>query len=717
MPLSPLEAENEQRVLVFSLFGGDAALTRDILGSADIATHVCEDIDSLSNAIAEGAAAVIVTEEALVPHVAERLVQTLEGQPTWSDLPLIVSVTERQYATSFALGARVNVVGLERPVSVRALIGTVESALRARRRQYETRDLLHSLELFTRRTERLQGLAAAFSAARTTSDVAEVALTQGSEAAGAPRGLLGVLAQDDTVLDVILMRGFSAETVNMWRTIPMSTSAPLTDAVRRATPAFYERPEDIAFVFPQLAAARSPKGSALAVLPLTIGSRTFGAMGLIYDEPRSFDEADRTQMFAIARLCAQAMDRAFLFELAQRERLRAEDASRTKDEFLAMVSHELRTPLNAMLGWTQMLRTGDLDPARRKKALETIERNALAQTQLIEDLLDVTRIITGKLGLTIGQVDLVRVIEAAVETVRPAAVAKGVHVQTDLEQLSGPLAGDVDRLQQVVWNLLSNAVKFTPAGGHVHVQLRMKGPSAEIVVNDTGSGIPPEFLPHIFERFRQADGGTTRSYGGLGLGLTIVKHLVELHGGTIDARSDGRGRGSSFVLRIPIAPARSRPLPPIRPLAQGPSRPPVAQAACPQIAGLRVLVVEDEADARDLLVVLLEECKVAVRAVGTAAEGLEALSKWQPDVIVSDIGMPIEDGYTFIQRVRALPRERGGAVPAVALTAYARMEDRRRALLAGFNMHVSKPIDREELFLVLANLAGRSEPQADRTQL
>jgi signal transduction histidine kinase/CheY-like chemotaxis protein len=439
-------------------------------------------------------------------------------------------------------------------------------------------------------------------------------------------------------------------------------------------------------------------------------------MCLIYDEPRSFDEADRTQMFAIARLCAQAMDRAFLFELAQRERLRAEDASRTKDEFLAMVSHELRTPLNAMLGWTQMLRTGDLDPARRKKALEAIERNALAQTQLIEDLLDVSRIITGKLSLNIGQVDLVHVIEAALETVRPAAKARSVHVQTDLDKVSRPLAGDADRLQQVVWNLLSNAVKFTAPGGHVHVQLTMKGPSAEIVVNDTGSGIPSEFLPHIFERFRQADGGTTRSYGGLGLGLAIVKHLVELHGGTIDARSDGRGRGSSFVLRIPIAPARSRSLPPLRPLERDPSRPPLAQAACPLIAGLRVLVVEDEADARDLLVVLLGECNVAVRAVGTATEGLESLSNWQPDVIVSDIGMPIEDGYTFIQRVRALPRERGGTVPAVALTAYARMEDRRRALLAGFNMHVSKPIDREELFLVLANLGGRSTPRANRTE-
>jgi CheY-like chemotaxis protein/two-component sensor histidine kinase len=371
------------------------------------------------------------------------------------------------------------------------------------------------------------------------------------------------------------------------------------------------------------------------------------------------------------------------------------------------VSHELRTPLNAMLGWTRMLRAGGLAVERREKALETIERNALAQTQLIEDLLDITRIITGKLRLSIGPVDFVHAIEAAVETVRPAAEAKGVRLHVILDPAAGHVAGDADRLQQIVWNLLSNAVKFTPKGGRVHVQLCTKGSSVEITVQDTGAGIAPEFLPHIFERFRQADASSTRSYGGLGLGLALVKHLVELHGGTIEA-SSAPDRGTSFVVRIPVTPLRLASTPPVQATDRGPPSPDLAPLQCPpQIEGLRVLVVEDEPDARDLLVALLEQCKVVVQAAGTAAEGLGRLAEWKPDVILSDVGMPVEDGYAFIQRVRALPRDQGGRIPAVALTAYARTEDRRRAMLAGFNIHVSKPIDPAELLVVLANLGGR----------
>lgn len=699
--------EKEQRVLVFALFGADAALTREILASANIKTHLCEDIDALESAIVEGAAAILVTEEALVPSMTLRLVQALDRQPPWSDLPVLVSITERDYATHLALSARVNVVALERPVRIRSLISTVESALRARRRQYETRDLYAAAQNDRDRTARLQGLAAAFSAARTTGEVAEVALTQGIHSARAPRGLVGVLAEGDTILDVLLTHGFPVERVAAWNRIPMTMSAPMTDAVRDGAPAFYETPEDVAMRFPHFESFREAKDRALAVLPLTVGGRTFGAMALVYDEPRSFGEADRSQMFALARLCAQAMDRAFLFELAQRERLRAEEANRAKDEFLAMVSHELRTPLNAMLGWTRMLRAGGLAPERRERALETIERNALAQTQLIEDLLDITRIITGKLRLSLGPVDFVHVIEAAVETVRPAAEAKGVRLQVVLDPAAGHVAGDADRLQQIVWNLLSNAVKFTPKGGRVHVQLHTEGSSVEIAVEDTGAGIAPEFLPHIFERFRQADASSTRSYGGLGLGLAIVKHLVELHGGTIQASSTPH-RGTSFLVRIPVTPLRHSSTPPVQTPGRGHPSPDVAPLQCPpQIAGMRVLVVEDEPDARDLLVALLEQCDVVVQAAGTAAEGLGRLLEWKPDVILSDVGMPVEDGYAFIQQVRALSRDQGGRTPAVALTAYARTEDRRRAMLAGFNIHVAKPIDPAELLVVLANLGGR----------
>ncbi|MDP9000196.1 MAG: ATP-binding protein, partial [Myxococcota bacterium] len=474
---------------------------------------------------------------------------------------------------------------------------------------------------------------------------------------------------------------------------------------------FYDSPEEVARHYPHLAGDRSPGDNALAVLPLTVTGRTFGAMGFVYDEPRSFPEAERTQMLALARLCAQAMDRASLLELAQRERQHAEEANRAKDEFLAMVSHELRTPLNAMLGWTRMLRTGKLEPARREKALETIERNALAQTQLIEDLLDVTRIITGKLRLNIGPLDLVHVIEAAIEGVKPSAEAKGLRILAALDPIAVPVPGDADRLQQVVWNLLSNAVKFTERGGQIHIRMQAEESSAEIVVEDTGVGIAQAFLPHIFERFRQADGGTTRAYGGLGLGLAIVKHLVELHGGTVTAESEGTGRGARFTVRVPVGRVQMEYTPPVHTVDRGaPNLRPEPFHPPPPVAGLRVLVVEDEPDARELLVTFLGQREVVVRTAASAEEGLAQVGEWKPDVILSDIGMPVEDGYAFIQRVRALPNDRGGRTPAVALTAFARMEDRRKAMLAGYNMHLSKPIDPAELLLVLANVGGRLTP-------
>jgi CheY-like chemotaxis protein len=360
-----------------------------------------------------------------------------------------------------------------------------------------------------------------------------------------------------------------------------------------------------------------------------------------------------------------------------------------------------------MLGWTRMLRAGGLDAVRQLKALDTIERNARAQSQLIEDLLDISRIITGHLRLDVGPVDLVQVVDAAIEVVRPIADAKGIVVQAILDPRVEAIPGDPDRLEQVVWNLLSNAVKFTPSAGMVQVRLSQRGSYVELAVEDTGQGIAPEFLPHVFERFRQADGGTNRVHGGLGLGLAIVKHLVELHGGGIQALSEGLERGSTFVIRLPVAPFRNRSLPipgspaAVRPGLEG------AFARPPDLQGLRVLVVDDEQDARDLIVAVLEPCGVEVRTAASAGEALELLEATRPDVIVSDVGMPGEDGYSLMQKVRALPAARGGRTPAVALTAYARIEDRTRALLAGFTMHMPKPIDPAELLVVLANVSGR----------
>jgi len=395
-------------------------------------------------------------------------------------------------------------------------------------------------------------------------------------------------------------------------------------------------------------------------------------------------------------------ERERLLAREKASRQEAEEANRLKDEFLTTVSHELRTPLTAMLGWVQVLRNGNIPPEKRERALETIERNARAQGQLIEDLLDVSRIMSGKLKLAVEPVEVSAVVEQALESVRPAADAKGLRLQTALDSTSSVM-GDAHRLQQVVWNLLSNAVKFTPKGGRVQVFIERRDSSVEITVADTGPGISPDFLPHIFERFRQAEGTLTRRAGGLGLGLSIVKQLVEMHGGTVNAFSAGVGKGTTMTVRLPLSVALRREV----------AVPPGLQHAhegiqCPpELAGLRVLIVDDEQDTRELLRTILEGCNVRVSTAATVDECLERLKEERPDVLVSDIGMPGEDGYSLIARLRALPPTEGGRTPAIALTAYARVEDRTRVLLAGFHSHVPKPVEPVELLVVLASLSGR----------
>lgn len=436
------------------------------------------------------------------------------------------------------------------------------------------------------------------------------------------------------------------------------------------------------------------------VVPLMARGTVVGVMSASARD-RVYTADDVVLANELGTRAALAIDNARLFEAAQEARHRAEQANRAKDEFLAMVSHELRTPLNAMLGWTRLLRTGDLDPEKRARALDTIERNAQAQAQLIEDLLDISRIVAGKLRLDLVPVHLATLVEGALEAVRPAADAKGVRLLAHVDVAAPPLSGDAHRLQQVVWNLMSNAVKFTPRGGQVEVHAHRRGRVFEIRVEDTGKGISPAFLPHVFEQFRQAEGGTTRAHGGLGLGLTIAKHLVELHGGTIEARSEGEGQGATFAVELPAAPIRhdspSRPaLPAARPLPQP-----------AELSGLRILVLDDEADSRDLLATVLSRCNAQVVTADTVQGALAEVETKVPDVIISDIGMPVEDGYVFIERLRRLPADRGGRTRAVALTAYSRMEDRTRALLAGFDVHVAKPVEPAELMMVLASLVRR----------
>ena len=444
-------------------------------------------------------------------------------------------------------------------------------------------------------------------------------------------------------------------------------------------------------------ATRYMEGHATTVLAAPLiarDGRNLGAVEVCGPPEHDFSQEDEDLLMQLANTTAVAIENLLFHE--------AREANRMKDEFLATVSHELRTPLSAMLSWAWMLRRGNLEPAASKRAIEAIERNARAQARLVDDLLDVSRILTGKLQLASRPVDLAQVVSAATDSAMAAAQAKGLTLVRHVDREAGSVLGDPDRLQQVVSNLLSNAIKFTPSGGQVSVHVQRVGRDATVCVEDTGAGIAPEFLPHVFERFRQADSSSTRSARGLGLGLAIVRHLVELHGGRVEARSAGPGLGSTFTVMLPLTAVDER-APGAEAVAED-TGPPEATSS---LEGLRVLVVEDEADARDSLLLIVSQAGGEVRAVASAAEALETIARWRPQLLVCDIGLPGEDGYSLIRKVRSLGPEEGGTIPAVALTAYARPRDRARALAAGFQSHVAKPFQPGRLLTLLARLASR----------
>lgn len=388
-------------------------------------------------------------------------------------------------------------------------------------------------------------------------------------------------------------------------------------------------------------------------------------------------------------------------ELLRHQAEELEKAGRIKDEFLAVLSHELRTPLNSILGWTSLLREQELEAPAVAKALETIQRNARAQNRLIEDMFDVSRIIMGRLRLEVNEIEFIRVIQAAADSIRPAAEANKIELVLDLDPSANRLRGDLNRLQQVVWNLLSNAVKFTPSGGRVEVRLERTDAHVVLQVRDNGQGIDPAFLPYVFDRFRQGESASSRSHNGLGLGLSIVRNLVELHGGTVRAESLGKGKGATFTVLLPAESS-------LQPHGSHPGRLPEPMEEYPALDNVKVLVIDDEADARDLIQSTLERCSAKVTTAGSAREALEAFGRSRPDVAIVDIGMPEEDGYLLIRKLRAL-EEKEKRVPAVALTAYTREEDRELALSAGYQMHLSKPIEPRQLAWIVATLAGRTD--------
>lgn len=460
-----------------------------------------------------------------------------------------------------------------------------------------------------------------------------------------------------------------------------------------------------------------PVCSYLAVPVISRSGEVLGGLFFGHRQPDVFSERAERVIVGFAAQAAIAIDNARLFEETKRaaeERAHLLDAERVaraevervslmKDEFLATLSHELRTPLNAMLGWSQVLLGGTLeDGSNLRRGLEAIARNARAQAQLVEDLLDMNRIVSGKIRLDVQRIDVAQVVEAALDSIRPSADAKAIVIRKTVDASAGLVSGDPNRLQQVIWNLLSNAVKFTPNGGTIDVDLQRTDSHIEIHVHDSGIGISSEFLPHLFERFRQADSTTTRKFGGLGLGLSIVKQLIELHGGRVEAFSAGPGKGARFVVSLPLRAARD--------LETVLREPPIGDRRSPlptpefSLVGIRVLVVDDEIDARELVRSVLTDAGADVVTADSADAGLTLAMDAPPDIIVSDIGMPERDGYQFIRDVRSLSAAAGGRVPAIALTAFARSEDRTRAMLAGYQVHVSKPIEPPELVATIKSL-------------
>jgi signal transduction histidine kinase/DNA-binding response OmpR family regulator len=463
-----------------------------------------------------------------------------------------------------------------------------------------------------------------------------------------------------------------------------------------------------------------------------------GVLGWVYLlnklDAEDFSEADERLASTLATQVAVAYENAVLYSGAQRHaselqleiterkqaeearaemllreqaaRADAEQANRTKDEFLATLSHELRTPLSAILGWSHLVRTGKLDEPQLSRAFETIERNARSQSQLIDDLLDVSRIITGKLQIEPRPVDLCAIIEGVLEGVRPAVEAKKIQLETGLKAAGSFVPGDANRLQQVFWNLLSNAIKFTPESGYVRVKASQVGTQIRVSVSDSGIGIASEFLPHIFDRFRQADGSTTRVHGGLGLGLSIVKHLVQLHAGQVTVESQGQNQGATFIVSLPLAPHVTADEIEDESAAKQ-IRDGLPASFSHLLEGMRILVVDDEADSRDLVSAILRRCGGKVKSCKSAAEALKTFRAWKPDILVSDIGMPLEDGYSLIQKLRKQRLKLAREIPAIALTAYATDDDRTRALSAGFQFHVAKPIEPETLVKSIAGAAGR----------
>ena len=567
---------------------------------------------------------------------------------------------------------------------------SIEHALRASETRYRA---------LAARTSRLHALSAALSEAVTVEAVARAVITHGRTVVGATAGEVVLLVDEGTQFESLYAEADGRREPDRGR-VRVEDGLCATAAVKTGRPVFIRSLEDWQQRFWQSAAVAADGGfESSATMPLLVESAPIGVLTFHFTVPVNFDDEYQALLVSVAEHCAQALDRARLYESTQRARAEAERANRIKDEFVSIVSHELRTPLNAILGWTTMLQRGSLPPDKSARALRSVHDNATRQARLIEELLDFSRVTSGRASLQMEDADVRELLRGVVESMIPTAVARAV----DLQLSSVPpvyVRGDVRRLEQVFFNLIDNAVKFTPSGGRVTIDVRIVDGQVEIQVQDTGAGMEPEFLPHVFDRFRQADSATSRTYGGLGLGLSIAKQLVEAHDGRISARSEGKERGSTFTVYLPIA---------ARLAAEAGDRKPAPSANGDSIEarldGVRVLIVDDEADAREIMATALEASGAHVELAASARDAFEILEKTPVDVLLSDIAMPEEDGFALIRKVRASVARRVACVPAAAVTAFTGADDRAHALAAGFHVHLAKPFEPVELVRTVEKLA------------
>jgi len=677
--MNPDVQSEEKRVLIVAPTARDGEITRSLLAKAGLTCVVCENLNHLVKELHVGAGAVLLTEEAITREGIDELLTMVDKQPSWSDLPLVMMMRQGDQSpfTNGVLRSLRNVTLLERPALKLSVVSAVQAAVRGRERQYQMRDQFESIRKGEMRSRELQ-------------EQLEIAV-DASE--------LGTF-HCDMPLDKIVWNARCK--AHFW--LPQDAEIDFDLFYSILHPDDRERTREAI-------AACVYGGKVYDIEYRTVSPqgelRWIRATGRTYykeEKPVRFDGT--TQDITDRKRVDE--ERKRLLDIERAARVEAERTSRMKDEFLATLSHELRTPMNAILGWTQLLKRDQQDPEMLSEAISVIEQNVRVQTQLIEDLLDMSRIISGNMRLDVQRVELSEIINAAMEGVKPTAETKGVRLEKVIDRLVGPVRGDSRRLQQVLWNLLTNAIKFTPKGGKVRVFAEVMQSHVEISVTDTGQGINPDFLPHLFERFSQADGSTKRKHRGLGLGLSIVKNLVEMHGGTVRANSRGEGQGATFIIQFPLQAPKS---------SEGEEDPPhprmllsglSVEGERPNLRGVKVLVVEDEADARELVRRFLVECEALPAVAASAAEAQKLLLTFKPDVIVSDIGMPQKDGYEFIRDVR----KQGLTTPAVALSAYVRAEDRIRSAQTGYQTHLAKPVEPAELLSVIASLAGRYERTA-----